>query len=74
MTRIALTRALIAGAALLGLAACGNNPVTRTYDRTTTSDTSGAYPQNKDASGNPVSRTYDKATTSDTSGAFPQNK
>jgi len=74
MSRIALSRALIVGAALAGLAACGNNPVDRTYDRTTTSDTSGAYPRNKDAAGNPISRTYDKATGSDTSGAFPQNK
>jgi hypothetical protein len=55
----------------------GNPPgtaVQRTYDRATGSDTSGAYPGQRNLPGNALERAYDKATGSDTSGAYPRNR
>lgn len=83
MIRILL--APVAGALLLGVAACADNsnpPGTaaqRTYDRNMGTNTSGAYPRQSDGRpgnppGNAVERAYDRATDSNTSGAYPQNR
>jgi hypothetical protein len=79
------SRALLAAATLLALAACSedsavrNNSATRAYDRAAGTDMSGAYPAQRDGTpnnppGTAATRTFDRAAGTDTSGAYPQNR
>ena len=57
---------------LLGTAGC------QAYDRAAGTDTSGAYPAQRDGTrsnppGTAATRTYDRATGNNTSGAYPAN-
>jgi hypothetical protein len=85
MMRGISSRALLAAATLLALAACSqdsavrNNTATRAYDRAAGTDMSGAYPSQRDGtpanpSGTAATRAYDRATGSDVSGAYPENR
>ena len=80
-----VSRALLAAVTLVALVACSedsavrNNAATRAADRAAGTDTSGAYPSQRDGTpGNPpgtaATRTFDRAAGTDASGAYPQNK
>jgi hypothetical protein len=85
MTRHLLRLPLLAGAALVTLAACadgqrdgtpGNPPSTatqRAYDRATGSGPTAPDGTRGNPAGTAAERAYDRATDSNVSGAFPQN-
>lgn len=69
---------LLALGGSLGACSNTNTAATRALDKAAGTDTSGAYPAQRDGTranppGTAASRAYDRATDSDTSGAYPQN-
>ena len=72
------TRAVMAAVAMIGLAACSNTntQATRALDRAVGTDTSGAYPAQRDGTranppGTAAERALDRAAGTNTSGAYP---
>ena len=75
------TKAVIAAVAMLGLAACSNTNTgaTRALDRAAGTDTSGAYPAQRDGTrinppGTGAERALDRAAGTNTSGAYPAQR